>query len=227
MIPKGEIPSSEFTFREPAWHISLPSTNAALLEAISAGQALEPGHVLAAQTQTSGRGKGQRAWHSPRGNLYASFLLRLDVPGERLVHLPLAISMAVGQIIRGLGLYPIMKWPNDILLRTNTHGDAFPRKVCGVLCEAVPRQSGPPWNVVCGVGLNVNANAETLYAAGQPATSLYLETRQRHSIEEVLMQLLRKVEQRMPFWAGSSLEAGMPERSIVPGIMTRLPDVQP
>ncbi|MDX9787108.1 MAG: biotin--[acetyl-CoA-carboxylase] ligase [Desulfobacterales bacterium] len=90
--------------------------------------------------QTAGRGQFQRHWHSPPGNVYGS----LRVPAMRpvwgnLFSLLLAKSMA--EILKGLGLAPAIKWPNDLLVGG--------KKVGGILIEAKSDI------VIAGLGLNL------------------------------------------------------------------------
>jgi BirA family transcriptional regulator, biotin operon repressor / biotin---[acetyl-CoA-carboxylase] ligase len=108
------------------------------------------GTIVAADSQTVGRGRMGRSWVSPPGvNLYFSFILRPGLPAIRVPQLTLLVAVAIHRALAPLlpGLQPKVKWPNDILLNG--------RKVCGVLCEM---QSEPDLThfVIVGVGINVN-----------------------------------------------------------------------
>lgn len=104
------------------------------------GMLPEWGAVLCS-CQTEGRGQLRRPWHSPRGNLYATFRLP-DVP---LFHGDTA-ALAVGYILllalRSLGFPLMLKWPNDLML-------AEKAKIGGILLE---ERSGV---VLAGVGINL------------------------------------------------------------------------
>jgi BirA family biotin operon repressor/biotin-[acetyl-CoA-carboxylase] ligase len=130
------------------------STNADLLSDSDA-----PDHsVLAAEFQTAGRGRFERAWTSPpRAGLTFSVLLRPTVPLSQWGWLPLLAGVAVHEAV---GHVPTqLKWPNDLLAQDG-------RKLAGILVQT----SGGA--VVVGVGLNVSTTAAELPV--ETATSLAL-----------------------------------------------------
>src|SRR5216683_4439189 len=93
------------------------STNADLLERARDGAS--EGLVLAAEEQTSGRGRMGRAWVSPPGTaLTFSVLLRpAGVPPARRGWLPLLAGVAVATAVRAVsGVGARLKWPNDVLV---------------------------------------------------------------------------------------------------------------
>jgi BirA family biotin operon repressor/biotin-[acetyl-CoA-carboxylase] ligase len=104
------------------------STNADLLAA--AGSGAPAGAVLAAEEQTSGRGRLDRSWHSqPGAALTFSVLLRpAGVPAASRGWLPLLTGVAAATALRAsTGLDISLKWPNDVLC-----GGA---KLAGILAE--------------------------------------------------------------------------------------------
>ena len=129
---------------------------------------LNDGALVVAETQSSGHGRLGRKWHSPRGNIYASFVMK-DLFGEPF-HATMVSSLAVLSVLNDLvpehGAY--IKWPNDIFI-----GE---RKLSGVLCEGVIR-GGSLAGIICGIGVNVNLPEEELSKIGQPATSLLTLTK--------------------------------------------------
>lgn len=132
------------------------STNARAREAALAGT--ESGTVFVAESQSKGRGRLNRSWHSPAGTgLYFSLILS---PGISPADLP-KISLATGvALCRAIGLYvenPELKWPNDLLLEG--------RKVAGILTESIPRQDTGSL-VIIGIGINVNQCDEHSLPAG-------------------------------------------------------------
>jgi BirA family biotin operon repressor/biotin-[acetyl-CoA-carboxylase] ligase len=125
------------------------STNTDLMQAARDGA--PEGIVLAAEVQTAGRGRLDRAWVSPpRAGLHVSVLLRpAGVPPACRGWLPLLTGVAVATALRdGAGLDAVLKWPNDVLL-----GGA---KVAGILAE----QSGDA--IVVGFGINVSHQRDEL-----------------------------------------------------------------
>jgi BirA family biotin operon repressor/biotin-[acetyl-CoA-carboxylase] ligase len=129
-----------------------------------AEQGAPAGAVVLAAEQVRGRGRHGRAWASPRGNLYASLLLRPDCALAEAAQLSLVASLALAEAL--LGLAPPdadvrVKWPNDVLVRG--------AKVAGLLLEsAAGAHERVAW-VVVGSGVNLaSAPADTSY----PATAL-------------------------------------------------------
>lgn len=127
---------------------ALGSTNSFALDKARAGH---PGkHWLISDVQLSGRGRRGREWTSESGNLFASVMIRLMADDERIVQLPFAAALALGEAIETvtgtIGLAQL-KWPNDVLLDG--------RKVSGILLES---ESGiaPEIALVCGFGVNVS-----------------------------------------------------------------------
>ena len=102
------------------------------------------GTVVHADEQTAGRGRMSRRWISPRGNLYLSVLLRLDVPLVRRAELSFVSALAVADTVDALlpkRIRAMLKWPNDVLVRG--------AKISGILVEHVEPVS------IVGIGLDV------------------------------------------------------------------------
>jgi BirA family biotin operon repressor/biotin-[acetyl-CoA-carboxylase] ligase len=144
------------------------STNA---EALTRARAGERGPCWFVTTeQTAGRGRRQRAWIAPRGNLASSVLEILDVTPAIAATLGFAVGVAMVGALRQVSLEAAMrtggsqlefalKWPNDVL--------ANGQKLCGILVEAEQVAAGLA--VVVGIGTNIVA-APT--GTPTPATSL-------------------------------------------------------
>lgn len=121
------------------------------------------GCVVLAESQTAGKGRREKRWSSPPGNLYMSIGWRfaggLAAPGL----VPLAAGIAVCTALAGFGLTGHgIKWPNDVRV-----GSA---KLCGILVEA--RSRGAAHDTVCGIGLNVEMGEEAGVDIAQPWTEL-------------------------------------------------------
>lgn len=144
------------------------------------------GLTVVADAQTGGRGRRGRDWHSPPGTgLYVSVLLRPKIPPQAAPPLAFAAAVAVAETLEEtLDLSPRLKWPNDVQLGG--------RKVCGILLEmsAEPEQVS---FVVCGIGLNVNADTLPAELAHR-ATSLRLELGKPVARPLVLAPLLAALE---------------------------------
>jgi BirA family biotin operon repressor/biotin-[acetyl-CoA-carboxylase] ligase len=140
----------------------LPSTNDEAKRLAEAGA--PAGQVVWALEQIRGRGRYGRSWQSPRGNLYASVLLRPDCPMAGVAQLSLLASLALFDALRQLGAAQpdlALKWPNDVLLAG--------AKTAGILLEGAARADGAAAWVVIGSGVNiVSFPHDTPY----PATAL-------------------------------------------------------
>ena len=148
----------------------------------------EEGTIVLAETQTSGRGRLGRVWHSPAGlNIYHSILLRPALSPAACALLPLMAGLAGARAIgRVTGMPPVVKWPNDLLFAG--------RKVAGILSEMELR--GPEvLFVVLGVGINVNLNREDLPADLQDqAGSIRMATGRRWNRTDILAAFLGELE---------------------------------
>lgn len=129
------------------------STNDLAAQHARAGAA--EGLVVVADTQSGGRGRLGRAWHSPPGeNLYLSILLRPTRPPPEIPPLTLLAGAAVAQALATFGVTPGLKWPNDVQLSSG----AQRRKVAGILTE-MATEGVTVSHVVVGIGINVNTRA--------------------------------------------------------------------
>ena len=173
-------------FQKPQWHDEFPSTNTTLVEWLREGRDLPDGFVLAARSQTAGRGRYERQWLArPGRNLTFSALLRSDASPLQFLSLPQAAALGVVAYLEENGLAAQTKWPNDVLVGG--------RKICGILAE---RYKG----AVLGIGLNVNMDADAAAAIDQPATSLRIETGTEHTVERTLDELLAHLQVWIGRW---------------------------
>jgi BirA family biotin operon repressor/biotin-[acetyl-CoA-carboxylase] ligase len=169
----------------------LPSTNR---EAVQLAQAeVEHGTVVAADSQTAGRGRLSRTWFSPPGaNLYCSIILRTARPPERLTEwlswLPLISALAAAEAIEQVSsIHVAVKWPNDLLISE--------RKVGGILCESGTGMRSDPFQII-GIGINVNLDHDDWPAdLRDSATSLWQERKIAVDRNRLLAQLLLELEQ--------------------------------
>ncbi|GHM58533.1 MAG: biotin--[acetyl-CoA-carboxylase] ligase [Candidatus Mesenet longicola] len=121
----------------------LSSTN---LEAIQmAKKGALDGTVILADMQSSGRGRHGKDWISPKGNLYASIIIRDKANVNQLTHFTFITTVAVGNILLALSanLDLKYKWPNDILINN--------KKIAGILLET---EANASWLVI-GIGINI------------------------------------------------------------------------
>ena len=140
-----------------------PSTNTLMLQ--RAIQGATQGTVLAAEWQSSGRGRMGKTWHSALGNaLTFSLLWRFESGLSSLAGLSLAAGVALIRALHSFGIVQVkLKWPNDVLSEE--------RKVAGILIEAQGDMLGPS-TVVIGIGLNLSLPPTLLPQLGPAVTAL-------------------------------------------------------
>lgn len=150
---------------------TLESTNKTAKEmAISEA---EHGTVIIADSQTAGRGRFGRQFHSPAScGIYMSFILH---PSKLWLSTPTLITaFAAVSVCEAIELVsskpPKIKWVNDIYLNN--------KKICGILTEAVTDfESGNIQWIVLGIGINFKAPPNDFPEnLKQVAGSLYEET---------------------------------------------------
>lgn len=143
------------------------STNETAWELIETEEDLRDGTVVIAESQTRGRGRMGREWHStPGAGLWLSVVLKCNVPPDKVTYLTSGAALAIANMLQQFIHLPAeIKWPNDVMIRG--------RKVCGILVEA---RSNHPNTYVLGIGMNVNqARTDFPEALRETATSLRLE----------------------------------------------------
>lgn len=143
---------------------STGSTNADLRQRIDQ---LRAPLLLAAEEQTAGRGRAGRSWlAAPGDSLCFSLAWPYSGAVARLAGLPLAIGVALAELLRARGHDVTLKWPNDLLLDG--------AKLGGILVEtAVARHDGDTslWAVI-GIGLNVHPNVARDAGVGNEVAAL-------------------------------------------------------
>src|SRR5206468_9641485 len=145
------------------------STNA---EAMSRARDGERGPMWFVTTeQIAGRGRRQRAWIAPRGNLASSVLEVMEISPAVAATMGFAFGLAHETALRRVSLEAnlrlagsdqlnyLLKWPNDVLVRK--------QKLCGLLVEAEAVKDRLA--VVAGIGTNIVAAPE---GTPTPAVSL-------------------------------------------------------
>jgi len=146
--------------------VALATVGSTNKEARIRAQKGEPAPLwITALAQTAGRGRMDRSWASPPGNLYASLLLREPSSFERAPELAFVAALALRDAILeeapALARELAFKWPNDVLL----NGE----KCAGILIEG---EAGPAQELAIVVGIGVNCASHPPDAT-YPATDLH------------------------------------------------------
>ncbi|MBA3279887.1 MAG: biotin--[acetyl-CoA-carboxylase] ligase [Geodermatophilaceae bacterium] len=190
-LVQGELRRRTSGWPQPQILSTVESTNAEVIAAAHQGAA--EGLIVVAEEQTSGRGRFDRSWTSPRGaGLTLSVLLRPAPPMATWGWLPIAAGVALLTVVRELSdVDVILKWPNDLLLGPDRG------KAAGILAES---DAGA---VAIGIGLNVSTTTDELPTGG---TSL-LAHGALVSREALLVELVTSLEFWYTAWADAAGDA--------------------
>ncbi|RXH14387.1 biotin--[acetyl-CoA-carboxylase] ligase [Bradyrhizobium guangzhouense] len=159
------------------------STNADAIEAARAG---ERGPIwFVTSEQTAGRGRRQRPWIAPKGNLAASLLEVLDIAPAVAATIGFAAGLAEEAALERVSVEAALrlgegrprytlKWPNDVLangkklvgigLEAEAVGDRL-AIVVGIGTNIVAAPEGTPTPAVSLAALGVQISAEELFSA--------------------------------------------------------------
>lgn len=140
----------------------IDSTNSEALRELRAGST--ENRVVIADSQTSGRGRRGREWHSPKNSgIYLSLTRAFSEPASALQGLSLTTAISVVEALEELGVSGLqLKWPNDVLCKD--------KKLAGILLELQSIEDAR--YVVFGVGINRELSADAAQRIDRPVTDL-------------------------------------------------------
>jgi BirA family biotin operon repressor/biotin-[acetyl-CoA-carboxylase] ligase len=192
------------------------------------------GTAVIAETQSAGRGRLGRGWHSPPGvNLYTTIILRPKVPLTEVPRLSLVAGVAAAEALEEVAPGIVaLKWPNDVWLNG--------RKTGGIIAEAVTDRAQRLDSVLLGIGLNLNlAAADVPAELRERAISVLIATGRQCDRVSVANSLFTRLNIRYdetvtegfgavrPYWERYSaltgkrvtvVDAGTREEGVVKGI---------
>jgi len=145
------------------------------------------GTLVAAETQTAGKGRFKRRWMSPANGLWFSVILKPVVQPKHAPKITLLASVVIAKTIKRLyGLNTEIKWPNDVLIEG--------KKVAGVLTEG--QISGKTLDfAILGIGINANFSLEAFPThLMEAATTLKEELGRETERETLLSEVLNEIE---------------------------------
>ena len=114
----------------------------------------ENGTIIIAEKQTTGRGRLNRKWTSPKGGMWFSLIIhpKFDVSSSTLI--PILSAVALSKSIKTvLGIKTEVKWPNDITMNG--------KKVAGMLVDASFQANNIDY-LILGIGINFDIDAKKL-----------------------------------------------------------------
>jgi BirA family transcriptional regulator, biotin operon repressor / biotin---[acetyl-CoA-carboxylase] ligase len=162
---------------------STDSTNSEAERQLANGK--EAPFVVLAQSQTAGRGRLGRKWHSSdKGNIYLSLALRPFILPDRLKPFTLWMGLALCRYIEdGLGIKLGLKWPNDIL---SPEG----KKIAGILTEA-RLDADTVRDLIFGLGLNISPQQDFPDELKAIASSLTQATGDRLDVNSLTAGIIK------------------------------------
>jgi BirA family transcriptional regulator, biotin operon repressor / biotin---[acetyl-CoA-carboxylase] ligase len=174
------------------------------------------GTVIIADTQTAGRGRLARSWHTPQGNIALSIVLypRLSQLTEMIMLASLGVVHSIEAVT---GIKVGIKWPNDVLING--------KKVCGILIESDARTQPDERvaYVIIGIGINVNLKPADFSDIAATATSLSLAAGGKVSRLAVVRSLLVETDRLYAkLNNGESLFEEWQERLVTLGQMVKV-----
>ncbi len=184
----GALPSPYRLIR----FVEIDSTNEEAKRRIESGHG-EPALITAVE-QTAGRGRRERAWQSPPGNIYATWMQKLGESPLQAARTGFILSLSIAEAVAHTVPHEIkvgVKWPNDVL--------AEGAKLAGILLEIAHDPGGAPW-LISGFGVNVeHAPENTPY----PATKV-----QAFAPKASVHDLLAEIANRYAGWHARYLAKG-------------------
>jgi BirA family biotin operon repressor/biotin-[acetyl-CoA-carboxylase] ligase len=173
--------------------ISLDSVGSTNEEAVRlASEGAPAGTLVWAKSQFRGKGRRDREWISPSGNLYLSLLLRPKLLLAQAPQFSFVAAVAVFDTLCFMLPQTAkihMKWPNDILVDG--------KKIAGILLESSACGDMLDWLVI-GVGVNVARSPDKV---SFPATCLHESGASYASVEGVLKHFTVSFKQVMEEWS--------------------------
>lgn len=168
---------------------SLESTHSLMKEQARAGL-VQPGALIVANCQVTGRGRHERTWASPANkNLYFNLLLPLDgIPPASFAQITQIAALTFSEVFQAMGANVTVKWPNDILFEKS--------KFCGILAEIVFLPGAKP-ALNMGVGINVNSDPSEYEFLGRAVTTLKAITGKSINREVLLRGLVASLERAL------------------------------
>lgn len=177
---------TEFIGRRVYAYQSVQSTN--IIAAQLAEAKAPDGAIVVAESQSKGRGRLGRSWHSPeKKGIYLSIILYPDIEPAAAPGLSVMTAVSLAGTITGYVTKDVnIKWPNDCLIDG--------RKTAGILTE-LSADRGKTNHVIVGVGINVNhARRDFPPEIVKTATSVGREAKREIRRVELLQKFLSQFE---------------------------------
>ncbi len=180
---------------------TIDSTNGFALKLIDP----KHGTLVLAETQTRGRGRLGRKWHSAdHKGIWLTLILKPSAGLVQPASLTMLMALSIVETLkRDYSLDCAIKWPNDIYLNH--------KKVCGILTEAKTTSNRVEFYAL-GVGLNVNQTNRNFPAElRRLASSLRIETGRKLSRPTLIQKILLRFEEHFKEFQGQGFARFLPQ----------------
>ncbi len=157
-----------------------------------------PGTVILTEDQTAGKGQHNRLWITEKGKNLTFSLIFTPSNAERINLLTLSCASAIEDIIcKYYDHCSIeLKWPNDVICDG--------KKIAGLLTEVI-HYGNKVDRVIVGIGLNVNQEKFS-GEISELASSIRNLTGKEESREQLLADILARIEYNYQRWANNSVD---------------------
>lgn len=173
--------------------------------------------LVAAGTQTAGRGRQGKSFYSPASTgVYFSLVIRPHSALKNVVTATTAAAVAVCRAIEQLtDRKPQIKWVNDVYLDG--------KKICGILTEAITNfEEGIVDSVIIGIGINVMTSdfPEEVDCAGSLDASVNKSKLIAYVTNELVKIALGDYKSFIDYYRSHSMVLGEKIKFIQNGIVT-------
>lgn len=136
--------------------------------------------LVASKQQTHGKGRYDRAWETPEGNLAVTLVFKDDLGIKGLKALPIQIPVTLCRVLARYVKDVVIKWPNDLLMNF--------KKIGGILIEQHED------HLLIGIGINLK-HAPKIQRPLFPPTSILTETGKNIDFETILGDISQEIQQ--------------------------------
>lgn len=143
------------------------------------------GAIITAEVQTNGTGRFKRIWHSPKGGIWTSLILKPNLSPNYANKITLIAAASVFKALKDLNIESKIKWPNDIYVNN--------KKLCGILTLMNCDMDTINY-IIVGIGMNINIPKEEFAGDLNNATSLLIESGKNYNRGEILALFLNHFE---------------------------------
>lgn len=143
------------------------------------------GTIITAEIQTNGTGRFKRNWHSPKGGIWASLILKPNLSPNYANKITLIAAASVFKTLKYLNIESKIKWPNDIYVNN--------KKLCGILTLMNCDMDTINY-IIVGIGMNINITKDEFTGDLSNATSLLIEKGKKYNRGEILALFLNNFE---------------------------------